>query len=224
MQKVRAAASKTACQNNLKQVALGLHGYASIHQALPPGHRSLNSKRLRLSGWPLSVLPHIEQEALHAQAERAYQASPLPFFDPPHTGLHTVVKTLACPADPRIAASQRTLVTRNTVAFTSYLGVSGRDCAAADGALYQDSQVRLASVADGTSNTLLLGERPPAADLQYGWWYAGTGQLLTGSGDMILGAREANILPARPGAPCRSGVYAFQPASSFDDPCGMFHY
>lgn len=75
----------------------------------------------------------------------------------------------------------------------------------------------------GTSNTLMLGERPPSSDLQFGWWYVGVGQQLTGSADLILVVREANLQPVTSGSKCGPGNYPFM-ASRFDDPRGMFHF
>ena len=67
-------------------------------------------------------------------------------------------------------------------------------------------------------------ERPPSADFQFGWWYAGTGQRFTGSADVVLGVREPNLQPVTVGSPCGPGSYPFAPARGFDDPCGMFHF
>ena len=60
----------------------------------------------------------------------------------------------------------------------------------------------LADSTDTVSNT--PGERPPSANFQFGWWYAGAGQKFTGSGDMVLepfsregGPLFARVLPVR---------------------------
>jgi prepilin-type processing-associated H-X9-DG protein/prepilin-type N-terminal cleavage/methylation domain-containing protein len=228
VQRVRESAARLKCQNNVKQLALALHQYHDANGAFPPGHRSLkNPDRMPFSGWPLSILPFIEQQSLYEKGRTAYRFVPLPFINPPHTGLSTVVQTFVCPSDPRIVTAQISQRTHTLAAFTSYLGVSGVGTlkgSATDGVLYQNSRVALLDVTDGTTNTLFLGERPPSADFQFGWWYAGVGQRFTGSADMILSAREPNLQPIVSGSKCGPGQYPFMPASSFDDPCGMFHF
>jgi prepilin-type N-terminal cleavage/methylation domain-containing protein/prepilin-type processing-associated H-X9-DG protein len=225
VQKVRSAAARVQCQNAAKQLGLALHNYHDTRQGFPPGHRSLNNPdRMPFSGWCLSVLPFLEQQALVSQAEAAYKANPNP-FSPQHPGLSAVAPAFLCPADGRASTAQTSLLTKNVIAFTSFLGVAGLDAATArDGVLYQDSSTRFADITDGTSNTLLLGERPPSADFQFGWWYAGAGQQLTGSADLVLGAREPNLQPITSGSPCGPGRYPFTPATGFNDPCGMFHF
>lgn len=224
VQKVRESASRLKCENNLKQLALALHQYHDASGSLPPGHRTaFNPERMPYSGWTLSILPYIEQTSLHANALAAYRKDRYPFHNPPHTGLNTPVTLLACSSDARTPGPGISQRTHEFIAFTSYLGVSGRDFSTHDGVLYQDSQIQLTSITDGTSNTLMLGERPPSADLQFGWWYAGVGQLGTGSADLILGACERNLLPIVAGSPCGPGAYPFRPGR-FDDPCSMFHF
>lgn len=225
VQKVRSAAARMQCQNAARQLGLALHNYHDARQAFPPGHRSFkNPDRMPFSGWPVSVLPFLEQQALASQAEAAYRANPNP-FRPAHPGLSAVVPAFLCPADSRVLAAQTAQRTKQLVAFTSFLGVAGLDAASTrDGVLYQDSHTRFADITDGTSNTLLLGERPPSADFQFGWWYAGAGQQLTGSADLVLGVRESNLQVIATGSPCGPGRYPFAPAKGFDDPCGMFHF
>ncbi|MDY3555511.1 DUF1559 domain-containing protein [Gemmata sp. JC717] len=225
MQKVRAAAARTQCQNTAKQLGLALHLYHDTRHTLPPGHRSpTHPERMPYSGWCVSALPYLEQTALASRAEASYRTRPSPFY-PPHTDLNTVVPAFLCPADSRTLTAQTSIVTKNVVAFTAYLGVAGRDASVTrDGVLYQDSAIRFGDITDGTSNTLLLGERPPSADFQYGWWYAGVGQQLTGSADMVLGVREPNLQTITEGAACGPGRYSFRAAAGFNDQCGMFHY
>ncbi len=222
VQNVRAAAARAACQNNLKQLALALHQYHDSNKALPTGYRSILNA-MPYTGWTLDVLPYVEQQNVYAQSLTAFAVAPLPFLDPPHLNRTTVIKTYTCPSDPRVSIPQVSQRTHSRVAFTSYLGVSGRDYSTNDGVLFRDKGVRLLDVMDGTSNTLMLGERPPPPDFQFGWWYSGTGQRLTGSAEVILGVREQNLLPIVSGSPCGPGAYPFSP-SSFTDPCGMFHF
>src|SRR6476660_6460897 len=73
VQKVREAASRLSCQNNLKQLALAMHGYHDAHNSLPPGMSpgtiSYGDQYCCWGTWQIAILPHIEQ----ADAFRAYQ-------------------------------------------------------------------------------------------------------------------------------------------------------
>ncbi len=223
IQRVREAAARAACQNNLKQAALSLQQYHGDYSCLPPGFRSLSNSPWPWSGWTLSALPYVEQAALYKQSLAAYAANWFPFANPPHVGLSTPLKVFACPSDSRVPGPGLSQRTRVLAAFTSYLGVSGLNYATMDGVLFPDSQVRFTDISDGTSYTLMLGERPPSADLQFGWWYAGIGQRTTGSADLILGVRDENLQQVLPGSLCGPGAYPFSPGG-FNDPCGMFHF
>src|SRR6266487_6007615 len=60
VQKVREAANRMSCANNLKQLSLALHSYHDTYSILPPGGRKATGP-LYLIGWPGLVLPYIEQ-------------------------------------------------------------------------------------------------------------------------------------------------------------------
>jgi prepilin-type N-terminal cleavage/methylation domain-containing protein/prepilin-type processing-associated H-X9-DG protein len=220
VQKMRDSAARAECGNHLKQIGLAVQQHHDQKRSFPAGMRSKTP--YRFSSWLTHLLPYVEQHNLWALTEKAYQQSPSPFKNPPHVGLATVVPVYICPADSRISMPQTAPRDQFPVAFTSYLGVSGQDLTTKDGILFRDSQVRIADVADGVSNTLLAGERPPSADFQYGWWYAGVGQRFTGSGDSVLGVYERNALPVRRGS-CAPGNYPFM-AGSLNNQCDMFHF
>lgn len=226
VQKVRAAAARADCQNRIKQLALALHHRHDAVGALPPGHRSLsNPQKQPYSGWSLDILPELEQGSLYTAATLAYRQTPYPFLDPPHTGLTAVFPAFACPMDSRVREAQFSPIDSLRVALTSYLGVSGTDSGSRNGVLFSDSKVKLTDVTDGTSNTLLIGERPPSHDYHLGWRYAGLGQDGKGSAEMILGVRERKLLISPPGSPCGPGPYPFAAAPlGFADPCGAFHF
>jgi prepilin-type processing-associated H-X9-DG protein len=223
IQRARAAAARTECANHLRQIGLATHQYHDSARRFPSGMYLAGGKSpYRLSSWLTHLLPYIEQAGLWEQTQEAYRITKRPFQNPPHVGLATVIPIFTCPADSRLDTAQFAPRDKFYVAFTSYLGVSGLDLTTNDGILYRDSQVRLADVTDGASNTLLAGERPPSTDFQYGWWYAGIGQRHTGSCDMILGVCEQNKLVVRKGS-CPPGTYSFTDGN-LNNQCDMFHF
>lgn len=222
VQKVRAAANRSRCQNNLRQISIGLH---NCHTSLGRWPAGLNvdaeSGQYRYLGWTGRLLPWVEQSALWQQAEAAFASDPDPeafYQHAPHRAvLGTPVSMYTCPSDNRLPGP--TIVHQTPIAHTSYLGVGGTDRTKLDGVLYLDSKIRLADIRDGTSNTVAVGERPPPHDLTLGWWYRGWGQRKDGSAEMVLGAAELNVrTPA-----CDPGPYQFRPAR-FDDRCAAYHF
>jgi prepilin-type processing-associated H-X9-DG protein len=224
VQRVRDAAARAQCQNNLKQIGLALHGYHDARGRLPAGWQRTGTatEPFAYSGWPVAVLPWLEQDALYRTVGPAYAATSYPFTNPPHVGLATPLAVLNCPGDGRAATAQTAAKNGLRIAVTCYLGVSGTSTAERDGVLFEGSAVRLLDVTDGTSNTLLVGERPPPPTFQFGWWYAGIGQNFDGSAEQILGVREPNLLPIVAGG-CAPGRYEYAPGRA-SDPCDVFHF
>jgi len=180
------------------------------------------SIRCQFSSYLIHVLPYVEQNALHNQISLDFAAHPNAFFPlPPHSGISKTVRLFACPDDGRVAYPQ---VTHGDliVGLTSYLGSSGANHLAHDGALYVDSTTRMSEIIDGTSNTLLLGERPPSPDFWYGWWYGGV--VIDGqwAPDAVLGAAEINR-DRQFLRHCGPGPHAFR-AGKQQEMCDTLHF
>lgn len=221
VQRTRERANQLACQNKLHQIALALQNYHDVHGSLPPGVSYRNgTDPYPFMSWNTRLLPFLEQDALWNLAVAAFAKDPRFLNNPPHVDLVTFVPLFACPSDP-LNFQTRTLAGTFRVAFTDYLGVEGTNQFSKDGLLYLDSQVRLTGISDGTSNTLMVGERPPSADGVLGWWYAGEGQSQDGSADMVLGVREMNASVYAPN--CPAGPYGYGPGNG-QNQCDVFHF
>jgi prepilin-type N-terminal cleavage/methylation domain-containing protein len=75
VQKVREAAARAKCQNNLKQIGLALHGYHDGYGALPSAHDT-NFHPQYYWSWQAKILPNIEQDNLKRQAETWRDSGP----------------------------------------------------------------------------------------------------------------------------------------------------
>ncbi len=221
VQKVRASAARASCQNNLKQIGLAVHNLESATGVLPPGISvPQKGEPYPFIGWLARLLPYVEQAPLWGQTDIAYTERPNDPFRLPHFGILTPIKTYACPADDRQSIAHNTNQGYR-VAVSGYLGVLGIDYRAPNGALYRGSKVRVTDITDGTSNTLLAGERPPSPDFWFGWWYASGAP--GGSGDTTLGVRELNSGSDQYTASCPRGPYNFRPGKP-DVQCDAFHF
>ncbi len=228
VQKVRAAAARAGCVNHLRQAAVALHHAHDVAGRLPagmvpPGRRSATP----YLSWRGLLLPYLDQHPLWDATQTAFRRDRFPFHpDRPHQPMAVPLAVLGCPADGRLRTAWQVDRggPRNTyeVALSSYLGVAGTESGRRDGVLYTGSRVRLTDVGDGTSSTVLVGERPPAGWLQFGWWYVGAGPDGGGALDAVLGTRERNgFVPGVDG--CPPGPFEFRP-SDLRDRCGDLHF
>ena len=211
VQKVREAAARIQCSNNLKQIGLALHNYHDVTGTFPSGHKVLGGRYY--ANWAIQLLPYVEQDNLY----KLYRID-LPNTDPANLAVRqTFVKVYTCPSD--INANQ--LIAPETdsgeagagaarvakYATGSYRAMSGVSCTGFDqwagfpsevvtlmgrcpglrGLMHGDgdgglSPERIASITDGTSNTIVVGERVTRTHISRSTMWANSFNLYSCSG------------------------------------------
>lgn len=160
IQKVRAAADRIRCQNNLKQFGIALHTFADVNTVFPSAYRAPGFNPGW--GWGTELLRFLEQDNLYGGLQPAalkFGAGANPALPIPLT--QTVLNVFRCPADGGAALN----VQRLNHGLSNYRAVAGatvypvyeadRDLG---GVMYQNSRISLSQIVDGTSNTLAIGE------------------------------------------------------------------
>ena len=222
VQFAREAGRRIGCQSKLRQLALAMHQYHDSRNALPPGKSTDRPGNRHIHAyWPVHLLAYTEQEVVAQQSLDEFRGQPNALWPLYHASMHTTWPMVACPSDDRVPGPHWTH-NRHVVGLTSYVGSLGSDYRTKDGVLFADSRTSLSSIRDGTSNTLLIGERPPSADFWYGWWYAGYAQMNEGSPGTLLGASEYNDT-AEFLTHCGPGPHRFGPGR-FEEMCATLHY
>ena len=167
VQKVREAAARIKCQNNLKQIGLALHNYHDRRNGLPPGYQtqvaSDNSDLGPGWGWAAYLLADLEQDNLRQQILFNLQIS-----DPLNARQRVaVLSVFVCPSEWKtgtftvVNASGNPIcdVARgNYVAMNGVLGVSS-DAFDNNGVFLRNKSMKFRDIIDGLSNTLFVGER-----------------------------------------------------------------
>jgi prepilin-type N-terminal cleavage/methylation domain-containing protein/prepilin-type processing-associated H-X9-DG protein len=175
VQKVRDAAARMQCQNNMKQIGLAVHNYHDAFQVLPSGYLASgpyvdgSTDTAPGWGWGALLLPFAEQGNLYSQFNLGQPVQNSP-------AIRTPVKIFACPADlvppGGFAVTDASWSTICLVAPSSYAACCGggvsTTAATGNGAFYRNSQVRLTDITDGTSSTILVEERA-FANVQGTW-------------------------------------------------------
>jgi prepilin-type N-terminal cleavage/methylation domain-containing protein/prepilin-type processing-associated H-X9-DG protein len=144
VQKVRAAAARTQCSNNIKQMGLATHNYNDTFNGLPPsfGYQSPTGTGGYGSTFWL-LLPFVEQDNLYKNAGLVYYG-----YTGTNYGYATPLKVYACPSDPTYSSTS----TPWGGSYASNVQVFGSFGAAPIGRIP-------ATITDGTSNTIFYAEK-----------------------------------------------------------------
>jgi prepilin-type N-terminal cleavage/methylation domain-containing protein/prepilin-type processing-associated H-X9-DG protein len=172
VQKIREAAHRLQCKNNLKQIGLAFHNYHATNECFPAGFVSraaaVDGPSLGSGwGWGAQLLPYLEQDNLHRQIDFTKDIA-----DPANAHARvTSLKVFRCPSD---GPPTPTTTVRNAsgnpicdVAFGNYVGVAGvyevssypDTSNGSPGSLLRNSNVRVTDITDGSSQTVFVGER-----------------------------------------------------------------
>ena len=188
VQAAREAARRMKCTNNLKQIVLGLHNYHDVHNAffaytsnikagddvgfsnhMPNGAANAYI-RDNTVGWPIHILPFIEQSAMNeGLVAEAWDSTAWPIADYltyyPDV-LTRQVPCYTCPSDPAAGSKSATEICflgyranlGDWTCMESY-GVSSGNAKYRGTFGYSDEWIPIAGLTDGTSNTLAFSER-----------------------------------------------------------------
>uniref|UniRef100_A0A7C2P6A2 DUF1559 domain-containing protein n=1 Tax=Schlesneria paludicola TaxID=360056 RepID=A0A7C2P6A2_9PLAN len=195
VQQAREAARRTECRNHLKQIGLALHNYHDTFLVFPMGECRQNTVNNKGNWtWSVYILPYIDQAPLYQQLNPGpNQISDLVANATTRAIVQTPLKAFRCPSDigPPLNTDgardieEPTTTTAHDLPTSNYLAnngsgnnrpnfndaISGTNApnVNANGPFYRNSRVGIRDILDGSSNTILVGERswdvPPVTAL-----------------------------------------------------------
>jgi prepilin-type N-terminal cleavage/methylation domain-containing protein/prepilin-type processing-associated H-X9-DG protein len=176
VQKVREAAARAQCTNNIKQLLLACHNFHDVYKRMPmQSDPSMGAGLVQNSpnnSWMVPILPYLEQTAVFKQVSTGTG----------NAGAKAIIPNFMCPSDGRRAIAS---IYAGIWGPSDYVGITGLDYFSSAlnqiGVINQATfdpnagtpksrPVRATDIKDGTSNTIMIGERPISCDLFWGWW------------------------------------------------------
>ncbi len=175
VQQAREAARRSQCKNNLKQIGLALQNYHASMNRFPPGYVAGAAYPATSNGWGWSamILPYLDHGPLYRKIDFR-----LPVEHANNSAaIQTILPVYLCASDLvdggpfRVTDATGTLIA--TAAPFSYAATVGDDASETDdptgnGSMFRNSGIRIGDLKDGTSTTVLVGER--AWGLTNGLW------------------------------------------------------
>jgi len=229
VQKVRAAAARLKCQNNLKQLGLALHSHHDALNAFPYGYKiEVTGDYHRRDCWFQRLLPYLEQTGLYD----LYEADRTEYIHGINNAIsQTPVSVLTCPADGQSPGKGgnggTTSFQGNYAVCAAGVSWSGTVATQVDtgssitsgGMFFPNSKTQMTGIGDGTSNTLMVSEGIIRANGTGGWGEIGGywGGAPHGSFAFSTFEQPNTTVPDRvytcksttwPNAPCESGFTA----------------
>ncbi|QVL33181.1 DUF1559 domain-containing protein [Telmatocola sphagniphila] len=140
VQKVRAAAARMSCSNNLKQLGLALHMFHDTNEKFPFGSNDNGSdssgNKIAYLPWGVMILPYIEQQNLYAKFNYNIPFNSPPnntnSLDPTQNPAANKIKTFMCPASPSQGNVYQDTWDNNPNAYGPYSGPSSWTVSASD--------------------------------------------------------------------------------------------
>jgi prepilin-type N-terminal cleavage/methylation domain-containing protein/prepilin-type processing-associated H-X9-DG protein len=223
VQKVRDASARATCANNMKQLGIAIHNYVGVKGAFPFTTDSPDGLNDHGTAWAQQLFPYIEQ--------RGSGEGPVP--------VTTAIPTLVCPSDGRLVCTLGSdgegsvggwglthyiAITAPSTDHWDHRNVQAIFVRPAHGTVgstftFDMQRTKVRNIIDGTSNSLLFGERPPSPESGWGVW--GYEHL-----DSCLGSSNSWIVcysTDQNGNPCPSGPQYFQAQKIANDPCDTHH-
>ena len=179
VQKVRGAAARLSCVNNLKQIGLALHNYHDANRVFPPGFTAIAGPGGDASpgwGWSFYILPYIEQGNLFRSQTNLNQSVTTSAV------LRQKVSIYSCPSDIQTEPFQvygpggvpLSGIMAAPCSYAAFVGGDETEVTTGDsngkfhGCFYRNSKTRIIDITDGTSHTALVAER--ACGITQGTW------------------------------------------------------
>jgi len=166
VQKIREAANRMKCSNNLKQIGLACHNYNDTYGALPTGWVTTTANKPSPGwSWATIILPFIEQDNLYRLLNPDLVTPGGPTTPSATNGLQTKISTYRCPSD---SAANGGDVNNLFQSYGRSNYVINREVVGPDVG-NNPAPLTVATIPDGSSNTILCGERDSVKNVAAVW-------------------------------------------------------